>query len=464
MHWIALRPCSEPTDPQAITWWALRFSPRVARVEDAWLLEVSASERLFGGRQALRQRLLASNPALPPVQWSYGTTSLVALGRLWQGALTPGPVPRTPARALPLHGLAAARPHIPTLARLGCRNWGDLQALPRAGLVRRFGQALVAALDQAAGHWPDAYPWLSLPEAFDQSLELPARVESALALMDGVELLLARLWAWLAARQQGLVRLCLTWRLDLRRSDQHTPADGHLQVGTAQPTRDLAHVRRLVAEHLAHVSLPAPVLHLGLRAEHTAPMPGDTPSLLPQALCPGEPLPLILERLSARLGAARVLAAVPGNDHRPEHRQAWQPAQETLKFVANNYHLTVACAQKSTQSESVYDQLTPSWLLAQPLRLLLRGHRPWYHGALSLIAGPQRLESGWWEAPNPAQPGAPRATLRDYFVASSPQAGLVWVFRERLPAAARDPVLGPDGTRPAQDEPEAAWYLHGLFA
>ena len=42
-------------------------------------------------------------------------------------------------------------------------------------------------------------------------------------------------------------------------------------------------------------------------------------------------------------------------------------------------------------------------------------------------------------------------TLRDYFIAHSPQAGLVWVYRER-PA----PGAAPAG--------EFRWYLQGLYA
>ena len=60
MHWIALRPSPDaaaaPTEPAlvdtatALAWWALRFTPLVARVGDVLVLEVSASERLWGGR------------------------------------------------------------------------------------------------------------------------------------------------------------------------------------------------------------------------------------------------------------------------------------------------------------------------------------------------------------------------------------------------------------------------------
>jgi protein ImuB len=90
--------------------------------------------------------------------------------------------------------------------------------------------------------------------------------------------------------------------------------------------------------------------------------------------------------------------------------------------------------------------LYPSWLLERPLRLVVQRHRPLYQGPLTLLVGPQRLESGWWDA-NAAGSAAAPAALRDYFIARSPQAGLLWVFRERLPQSA-----------------EPGWYLHGLFA
>jgi protein ImuB len=86
--------------------------------------------------------------------------------------------------------------------------------------------------------------------------------------------------------------------------------------------------------------------------------------------------------------------------------------------------------------------LYPSWLLASPQRLVVHQGQPQYQGALELLAGPQRLEAGWLEAGDCA--------LRDYFVARSAHAGLLWVYRERL--------AGPGG--PAS----AHWYLHGLFA
>jgi len=119
MHWIALRPSPDaveaPSEPvlvdasTALAWWALRFTPLVARVGDALVLEVSASERLFGGRTALLQQLLESNRSLAQVEYAQGATSLIALAVLqvhpcWVGKAAPlrGVVPD----ALPVHTLA----------------------------------------------------------------------------------------------------------------------------------------------------------------------------------------------------------------------------------------------------------------------------------------------------------------------------------------------------------------------
>ena len=61
--------CAAPawqTVQGAEAWWALRFTPRVARVDEALLLEVSTTERLWGGRAALLAQLQAHAPAIQP--------------------------------------------------------------------------------------------------------------------------------------------------------------------------------------------------------------------------------------------------------------------------------------------------------------------------------------------------------------------------------------------------------------
>jgi len=479
MHWIALRPSpdaaealSEPAlvnASTALAWWALRFTPLVARVGDALVLEVSASERLFGGRTALLQQLLEPNKPVAQVEYAQGATSLIALAALQMHACRvrqAAPVRGVLPDALPVHTLAAAQAHLPTLARLGVRTWGQLRALPRGGVVRRFGVEVVDALDRAYGQRPEVYPWLTLPDVFDAPLELAASVDSAPALLFGARRLLAQLLVWLRARQAGVLALELLWELDARRANtRHVDAhhqggqQGTLTLRTAEATQDMGHLQRILGEQLARVTLPAPVLYLRLRSLQTQPLGGESHSLLPEDVRKGDSLHQTLERLAARLGPHSVQCATPQADHRPERMQRWQPwradtarkeNQTAMKSGAACAYSMSARGPKDLEPESDVlptADLYPTWLLPVPQRLVVRqtSHPsgpqqgiPHYHGELTLLAGPQRLETGWLE-------GEP--ALRDYFVARSPQAGLVWVYRERLAAAE-----------------SAAWFLHGLFA
>jgi protein ImuB len=447
MHWIAVQPTPKPSAEvaenansladvnTALAWWALRFTPMVARVDTALVLEVSGSERLFGGRDALLHELFETCPPDLPLDHAQGNTALLALGRLWAQAT------QAPIHTLPLHSLAAARAHLPTLMRLGCNTWGQLRNLPRGGLVRRFGAELVDALDLAYGTRPELYPWLTLPEVFDAPLELSAAVESASAMLFGARRLLAQLQVWLRARQRGVLALELLWELDARRSnalhmDAHHQGGsfGRLELRTAIATQDMQHLQRLLAEQLAQVTLPAPVLYLRMRSLQTQAMGGESLSLLPEDQRKGDSLHQMLERLGARLGPEQILCVQAQAQHAPEDMQSWQAWKpQTGKRVQPIAFLQTAEAR-----------LMPTWLLTQPLELAVKQQAPQYFGPLTLVAGPQRLETGWLEG---------KVALRDYFIASSAHAGLVWIYRERLPELVK-----------ANINQTLRWYLHGLFA
>lgn len=429
MYWIALLPSHED-ERTAWGWRALQFTPRVAQVDEALLVEASASLRLWGGRKGLLARLLQESQPLAPVQWAQARTALSALGLLrlqLRGESRPARLPQD----LPLDVLSAAREHVPTLERIGCRSWGDLRALPRAGVARRFGAPLLEALDAAHGERPERYPWLTLPEEFDLKVELAALATTAPELMWAAQRLLTQLQVWLQARHRGVLALELEWTLDLRRLNGiRLPPHEQLTVRTAQPTQDIAHLRRLVAEHLSRSTLSAPANHLRLRSLETMPWGGASKSLLPEDNVKGERLHQLVERLSVRLGEGSVVVPQAQADHRPERMQRWVPARNTLP----------PCAPPAG------DSLYPCWLLPRPLPLEVRNSVPHYGGPLRRLTRLYRVETGWWEAGEPA--------FRDYFIARSEEAGLVWIYRERPPSMAQ-------GLEQAR---EFRWYLQGLYA
>lgn len=458
MHWIALRALPEKERPDALHdalaalgWWALQFTPKVALLSDALLLEVSASERLWGGRKPLLHRIVESSQSVMPLHHARGATSLIAFGRLQDAWLE-----RTQPDDLPLSALAAAGPHLATLARIGCTHWGQLRALPRTGVARRFGTPLLDALDCAYGLKPEIYPWLVLPDVFAASLELGAQVETAPALLFGARRLLSQLELWLQLRQVGVLALALGWSMDSRRG---AATQGELVLRCAEPTRNMTHLLRLLGEQLARVSLSAPVLYLHLRTLEVQKLGVETLSLLSEKRRVGDSLQCLLERLSARLGPQNVLQFEAHADHRPEHVQSWNPASNATQLTAfcasamntkSRTNVKIAKAPVAQQPAAA-DALYPTWLLATPLKLALHHKRPQYQGALALLAGPQRLEAGWWNGEDCA--------LRDYFLARNESAHLLWVYRERLSRA--EPASAGASERAEASSP---WYLHGLFA
>lgn len=79
--------------------------------------------------------------------------------------------------------------------------------------------------------------------------------------------------------------------------------------------------------------------------------------------------------------------------------------------------------------------LRPTWLLTRPRKLVTHEGQPVLQGELLLKAGPERIESGWWDG---------EEVRRDYYVAANPRGETYWIYREH-----RDP---------------SSWYLHGVFA
>jgi protein ImuB len=431
MRWLAL--CCTPDaiegDRDALAWLALSFTPRVARLEEAVVAEVSASLRLFGGARALRQKLQSevaqAGLALGALAWAPTALAALALARC-TGASQQGRLSER-LDALPLSALSAAQAHHAMLARLGCQHLGELRRLPRAALARRFGPELLKALDQAYGDQPEVHEWLTLPERFDARLELPWRVEHAPVLLHFAETLLRQLCAFLCARHAGVRSLRLAWQYDAMRP-RDVAGSGELTVATADTTRDMRRLSSLLSEHLARTTLAAPAGEIRLSADTVLPLEEGSVSLLPGPTDPQERTTTnaLLERLSVRLGAGQVREGRLHEDHRLDRMQSWQswPAPPNSP---------VRCPPGPQ----------PTWLVEPPLPLRCdTQEQPLYAGPLTRISGPHRIEAGWWEGPGGLQ-------TRDYFLYRSAARGLLWVYHERLPDTASS---------------ASGWFLHGVFA
>jgi protein ImuB len=419
------------------------------------LLEVQASLRCFGGFRPLLQQL---RQALQPLghrcQIASAPTALGAtLLARWRDDLVHGAHSTDLAALLrllddaPVWLLGPGREHWEALQGMGLKQLSDLRHLPRSGLARRFGPALLADLDRARGDAPDPREPIVLPLKFEQRIELFTRADNVEQLMAGARVLIMRLLAWAGARHARVSSFTLRMHHEARRGDA-----GHseLLIVLAEPSADAAHLQSLLIEHLARLPLAAPALELSLHCDALVQSGPPNAELFATRSSEREGLTRLIERLQARLGAEGVQRLTLLADHRPERAMAWQPAEAGLPqagvkpVTAKPPH--AAAAQPShaatLSSHPLAAPTRPLWLLREPQPLPEQASRPWLDGAaLQLLAGPERIESGWWD-------GALAA--RDYFIARANDGALVWIFRARLPLAT---TLDGSG-----------WFLQGRFA
>jgi protein ImuB len=434
-QWVALLIDAQkdglpPASAAAVASWALHYAPRVALLEESVVLEVASSVRLFGGEAKLHQVVEQEALEMGVTRFAWAPTALAALA-LARAGVPDGfsePLERLLNR-LPLAALSAVVKHDATLARLGCRTLADVRRLPRGGISRRFEKSMLQAMDQAYGLSPEVFEWEQVPESFAARLELPGRVDTAPGLLFGARRLLLQMGGWLCARHQGVTAFTLRWRHDVMRS-RDAGDGGELTVRTAQPTQNIEHLSRLLSEYLNQQKLAAAAGELELLASETQPIIEQSGSLVPELGEQEKSLDLALERIEVRLGKKRVLQPVLQEDHRLEWRQRWQ---------------TSDVARPKRQSRRVMGA-QPTWVLRRPLKLAVVRDQPIYQGPLQLLVGPDRVEAGWWHRVEGEGGRKHMNVQRDYWVAMSAHAGILWIYQQRL-----------------ADE-ETAWYLHGHFA
>jgi protein ImuB len=412
---------------------AATFTPLVSlAAPDGLLLEIKPSIRLFGGLRELCRRLrtaclaspvLATHGCVP--HFTLAPTALAALVAARAGARCFITDPRVlPARLKPLP-LAALRWSEEDCARLmgmGVRSLGELMRLPRAGFAKRFGAERLAELDRLLGRRADPRRRLARRERFRERLDLDHEIESQEQVLQALQPLLATLEQYLRARQRGITALQC-------RFHHHRAPPTLCTLRLAQPEAHADRLASLLRERLANLTLPEPVRRCelvsgALTARRLASRPLWAPGERGHATT-GE-MPALVEQLRARLGASAVHGLRRHAEHRPEC--AWRMVEPALEPVT------------AAAGVAVHDRALPPafrrplWLLAQPEPLAQREGRPQYRGALELLEGPERIESGWWDGVD---------VQRDYYVARDSTSARLWIYRDR--AGAR------------------GWFLHGIF-
>jgi protein ImuB len=453
---LAVHPAAPEADAallERLAAWCERYTPYVAidrsqeHAGGALWLDITGCAHLFGGEAALRRDLLARLErrglhARAAIADSPGAAWALARFGADDAAIVQPGGSRAALGPLPVAALRLAPEQALMLERLGLARIESLYPLPRQALAARFGEALIARLDQALGAADEPIsPRTPLP-AHRAQLGFAEPILQTEALLSVTRSLLQQLCCGLEAASAGARRLVLAFY----RVDNSTES---VAIGTSRPCRDPRQLARLFAEKLDRIDPGFGIERAILEARVVEP-------LLPEPLAwramgagdldQARDLAPLVDRLSNRLGSQAVVRLVPRASHLPERAQcrvALSRDRAPFPAAAGAVPLAGDAPTRPLRLLAWPEPIEAVAPLPDDPPVLFRWRR-----ALHKVArarGPERLAPEWWRTPD----ADPDAATRDYFAVEDTQGGRFWLFREGLYLA------------------EAAmprWYLHGLFA
>jgi protein ImuB len=421
--------------------WALQFTPCVSiemSLEAKGLvMEIEPSLRLFKGLENLLSLIKTGLDSLGfSAQLACTTTPLGAwlLAQHSDGIVADQSAHLNRRLSeMPLSLFPQASQHLSALNAIGAHTLKDIVQLPRAGLSRRFGKGVLEEIDKALGKIPDPREYFEAPLEFHSKLELMAQVETSEALLFAARRMLVELTGWLSARHCAVKVFKLIAEHDDRGPKLSLPTV--FEIHFSEPTREIARLSDLLREKLNVLQLRAPAHTLQLHCTDVHVLPSATGHLFMLPQNAQQNLGRLVEKLQARLGANQVQKIKLNPDYRPESA-----------FVLHNFEIQTNKSLSAKEPDAEYMATPhahglprPLWLLAKPQPLEERNQRPFWQGALQLLAGPERIEGGWWDN---------HFIQRDYFIAEDIQNNLYWIYRER-------------GNHKQNIEP--GWFMQGRF-
>jgi len=474
--------------------WAYRFSSHVSLSEpDALLIEVGASLRLFGGWPRLERRLqraLARIDFEPAITVAPIPAAARVLAMQHDAFFTEQREPMLTALGhVPLLRSGLGDNAISLLYNVGMRTLRDAFALPRAELARRIGQSGLATLDRMRGIEHEVLPLYQPPDHFEHRIDLDERIEAWPPLLFPLRRLCNELSLFLTARDGGVQRCELAL-------DHEDHSVTRIIIELLTPQREARLLYDLVRSRLERIALAQPVCGIALIARDLPTLRPQHQDLFEPRRAQALDWDELAERLRAHLGDNAVRRLSCAADHRPE--RAWRFASGDLRSRSSplppsgeaalqarvaheeaatspshsvmenpgdlrygpsplppageaapqarvrvaleqaaasetpshsgNATLTPALSRQRERGKSIVSDITrPLWLLSRAIPL--RGPAP------RILAGPERIESGWWDGGD---------ARRDYYVVQTRNGQRAWAF---LAAGASD-----------------GWMLHGWFA
>ncbi len=431
-----------PADPEGDAAWlnrlglfaARRWSPRAALSgPDGLWLDLTGVAHLFGGEEQMGRRILAFCRRLGfgarlAIAGSLGAAH--AFARYGDRSLLLAP-PGSEADLLAPMPLAALRLDENVLGaahRLGLDRIGELIAMPRAPLQRRFGETLLSRLDQALGRAPEPFEPIVPEEPPAVLLRFLEPIATAEAIAEASGEAVRRLVPLLTGAGLGVRSLDLL----CARVDNQVQA---VRVSQARATRDGAHLHALLCAKIETIEPGFGIERIRLVATRVEPLGARPIEGELGGARPAPDLATLIDRLAARLGTRRVRRLGAVESDLPERSVRSLDPLEAPE-IWPQWPRPVRLLDPPEPVDSIMAVLPDG----APMRFRWRGRS--YR--VCAADGPERLYEEWWRH------AAERSAIRDYFQVEDESGARFWLFRR---GDGEDEATG-----------DLSWHMHGLFA
>jgi protein ImuB len=417
--------------------WCGRYTPIVVIDPPHGLfLDITGCAHLFGGEHAMlrdvERRMAAEGFALKAAI-APTPGAAFALSRAGKVRMTGEETLPQALAPLPIHSLRLTPESTALLRRLGLKTIGQIMNSPRQPFTARAGQHAMLRLDQALGRAPEALtPRRPPPQMFAQRL-LVEPILTMEAVLIVTETLCGDLCTQLCEQGSGARLL----HLSLFGVDNKVRM---VELGLSRAESDPKIMLRLLRERLG-ASPEALDAEFGfdamrLDAVEISPVILRAIDLAPKAGRDAEAEARLIDRLTARLGPARIGRPQLHLVHGPERSNQWAgPGSKLGRLPA----------------------LPQDGVMRRPIRLFKRAQPVEAMAALPddppmrfrwrrvlhevvQAEGPERITPDWLRAPS--------ARPRDYYRVEDREGRRFWLYREDYHDAGEAP----------------RWYVHGLFA
>ncbi|NNU16059.1 DNA polymerase Y family protein [Parvularcula sp. ZS-1/3] len=396
--------------------WAHRYAPFIAvEAPDALVLDISGCAHLFGGEEAMVEKLRAEAEDLGfETRAALADTKGAARALARFGGKTVEISPPGKAlqmiRSLPVAALGA---DAQALRRLGLKTLGDVARLPASELTKRFGAGLSRRLEEAFGRSATPVAPTAVKKRYSARLSFPEPIGLTDDVMEGLKRLVTAVAEKLEEDGHGVTAL----ELIIQRADNSSEITS---IGMARPSVDVAAMMRQWTPILDRLDagFGIDVMRLIVRAH--APLEVKQ-SAIGEMTSKGS-IEDLIGMLGNRLGFDRITRPLPAESHMPGFNEARVPAVSGPKPPA--WPKPEAPGPLRLFRGQPVEPLGPG---RPPERFRWRGKT---YG-LKRSEGPRRVLPEWWQD-DPA-----RLEARDYWRIETESGERLWLGADPAPGSER---------------------------